>query len=114
MGLPYESYFETLERDFQDKQLSTKMSKLRVYKLRMYIERSLGISVNRLERGSVTKLISFDPTQNMDEAPTLITGVIDIPIPSAWDCEYRLKLISEPGFPCTVSGLIMGLEINGI
>lgn len=114
VGLPYDAYFETLERDFQDKQLSTKMAKLRVYKLRMYIERSLGISMNRLENGTETKLITFNPTLDMDEAPPLITGLVDIPVSSAWDCEYRLKVMSEPGFPCTVSGLIIGVEINGI
>lgn len=114
VGLPYSASFETLERDFQDKQLSTKMSKLRVYKLKMYIERSLGISVQRLERGSRTMLITFDPTQNMDAAPNLVTGIVDIPVPSNWDCDYRLQIISEPGFPCTVSGILMGVEINAI
>jgi len=112
VGLPYEAYLETLERDFQDKQLSTKMSKLRVYKLRMYIERSLGIEINRLDKGSVSKLITFDPSKNMDEAPTLLTGKVDIPVPSAWDCDYRLQLKSEPGFPCTVAGFIIGVEVN--
>ena len=112
IGLPYESYFETLERDFQDKQLSTKMSKLRVYKLRMYIERTLGIQLKRLDRGSESKLITFDPTNLMDKAPKLLTGKVDIPVGSAWDCDYRLRIESEPGFPCTVSGLIIGLEVN--
>lgn len=112
VGLPYEAYFETLERDFQDKQLSTKMSKLRVYKLRMYIERTLGIQLKRLDRGSESKLITFNPTNLMDKAPLLLTGKVDIPVGSAWDCDYRLRIESEPGFPCTVSGLIIGLEVN--
>lgn len=112
VGLPYEAYLETLERDFQDKQLSTKMSKLRVYKLRMYIERSLGIEINRLDNGSESKLITFDPTKYMDTTPTLLTGKVDIPVPSAWDCDYRLRLKSEPGFPCTVAGFIIGVEVN--
>jgi len=112
VGLPYDAYFETLERDYQDKQISTKMSKLRVYKLRMYIERTLGIQLKRLDRGSESKLITFDPTSLMDTAPALITGRVDIPVGSAWDCDYRLRIESEPGFPCTVSGLIMGIEIN--
>ena len=112
VGLPYEAYLETLERDFQDKQLSTKMSKLRIYKLRMYVERTLGIELNRLENGSITKLITFDPTKNMDEAPNLLTGKVDIPVGSAWDCDYRLRLTSEPGFPCTVAGFVIGVEVN--
>lgn len=112
IGLPYDSFFETLERDYQDKQLSTKMSKLRVYKLRMYIERTLGLQLKRLDRGSESKLITFDPTSLMDVAPKLLTGKVDVAIGSAWDCDYRLRIDSEPGFPCTVAGLIMGLEIN--
>lgn len=112
VGLPYNAYLETLERDYQDKQLSTKMSKLRVYKLRMYIERSLGIEIKRLENGSESKLITFDPSQYMDATPTLLTGKVDIPVGSAWDCDYRLRLTSEPGFPCTVAGFIIGLEVN--
>lgn len=112
VGLPYDAYFETLERDYQDKQVSTKLSKLRVYKLRMYIERSLGIKLNRLDRGSETRLITFDPSKNTDEAPALVTGKVTIDVASAWDCDYRLKVVSEPGLPCTVSGITIGLELN--
>lgn len=112
IGLPYKAYFETLERDFQDKQLSTKMSKLRVYKLRMYLDRTIGISIARLEIGSESILATFDPSKDTDEAPSLITGKVTIPVASAWDCDYRLKITSEPGLPCTVSGLIIGVELN--
>lgn len=112
IGLPYDAYFETLERDYQDKQISTKLSKLRIYKLRMYIERSLGIRLNRLDRGSETRLITFDPSKNTDEAPALVTGKVTIDVASAWDCDYRLKVVSEPGLPCTVSGITIGLELN--
>ena len=114
VGLPYPAYFETLERDFQDRQVSTKMSKLRVYKLKLYLSRTLGITMHRLENGSKTQLLTFDPSQDTDEAPRLITGKVDIEVPSAWDCEYRLRVDSEPGLPCTVSGITIGVEINAI
>ena len=112
IGLPYEAYFETLERDYQDKQISTKMSKLRIYKLRMYLHRTLGMSLYRLERGTVTRLITFDPTSNMDTTTELITGKVTIDVPSAWDCDYRLRVTSDVGMPCTVTGIIIGLELN--
>jgi hypothetical protein len=114
IGLPYDSYIETLERDFQDKQLSTKMSKLRVYKLRLYIERTLGMQVQRLDIGSTTTLITFDPSKKTDETPALLTGRFDIEVPTAWDCDYRLRITSEPGLPCILSGIIIGVEINEI
>lgn len=114
IGLPYDSYIETLERDFQDKQLSTKMSKLRVYKLRLYIERTLGMQVKRLDIGSTTTLITFDPSKKTDETPALLTGRFDIEVPTAWDCNYRLRITSEPGLPCILSGIIIGVEINEI
>ena len=112
IGLPYDAYMETLERDYQDKQISTKMSKLRVYKLKLYIERTLGMKVQRLENGTVTTLITFDPSKKTDETPALLTGKYAIEVPSAWDCDYRLKIISDPGMPCIVSGIIIGVEIN--
>jgi len=112
VGLPYDAYFETLERDYQDKQISTKMSKLRIYKLRMYLHRTLGMSLYRLERGTTTRLITFDPTSDMDTTTELITGKVTIDVPSAWDCDYRLRVTSDVGLPCTVSGIIIGLELN--
>lgn len=114
VGLPYEAYFDTLERDFQDKQLSTKMSKLRVYKLKLYLVRTLGLTVQRLETGRVTTLVTFDPSRETDIPPEPVTGKMDIEVSSAWDCDYRLRLKSEPGLPCIVSGIIIGLEINAI
>ena len=112
LGFAYPAYFETLERDFGDKQVSTKMSRLRVYALYLYMVRTLGVSLNRLQRGSEARLITFDPTKNMDTTPDLVTGRVYIDVPSAWDCEYRLKIISEPGMPCTISGILQGVEIN--
>lgn len=114
VGLPYNAYFETLERDYQDKQLSTKMSKLRVYKLRMYLDRTMGLSLYRLDRGSTTRLVTFNPSNNMDSVSELITGKVTIEVPSAWDCDYRLKVMSDVGMPCTVSGITIGLELNEI
>lgn len=114
VGLPYNAYFETLERDYQDKQISTKMSKLRVYKLRMYLDRTIGLSLYRLDRGSTTRLVTFDPSGSMDETSELITGKVTIEVPSAWDCDYRLKVMSDVGMPCTVAGITIGLELNEI
>lgn len=114
IGLPYEAYFETLERDFGDSQISTKVSKLRVYKMKMYLSRTAGITVQRLETGSVSPLISFDPNTLMSNTPELVTGKVDIAVGGAWDCEYRLRVISEPGMPCTVAGIILGVEINAV
>ena len=112
VGLPYDAYFETLERDFQDKQISTKMSKLRVYKLRIYIDRTIGLKVQRLDNGSVQTLKIFNPARQTDIPPELLTGKYDIEVSSAWDCDYRLRLTSEHGLPCTVTGIIIGVEIN--
>lgn len=114
VGLPYDAYFETLERDFQDKQLSTKMARLRVYKLRMYLDHTLGVMIKRLERGGESILKTFDPSYYMDRVPVPLTGLVDIEVPSNWECDYRLKVISDPGMPCTVSGIIMGIEVNAI
>ena len=114
VGLPYDAYFETLERDYQDKQLSTKMSKLRVYKLRMYLDRTLGLKLYRMDRGSAARLVTFSPTGNMDETSELITGKVTVDVPSAWDCDYRLRVVSDIGMPCTVSGITIGLELNEI
>jgi len=114
IGLPYPAYFETLERDLQDRQLSTKMSKLRVYKIHMYLDRTMGVSLHRIERGSETYLTTFNPTIDMDTTSELLTGKVGIDVYSSWDCDYRLKITSEEGMPCTVAGLILGAEINAI
>jgi hypothetical protein len=114
VGLPYPAYFETLERDLQDRQLSTKMSKLRVYKIHMYLDRTMGVSLHRIERGSETYLTTFNPTIDMDTTSELLTGKVGIDVYSSWDCDYRLKITSDEGMPCTVAGLILGAEINAI
>lgn len=114
VGLPYEAYFETLERDFHDRQLSTKMAKLRVYKMYLYVDRTTGLSLHRLERGSETQLITFSPDTNMDTVGELLTGKVNINVGSNWDCDFRLKVKSDPGFPCTIAGIILGVEINAI
>lgn len=114
VGLPYNAYFETLERDFQDRQLSTKMSKLRVYKIHMYVDRTMGVSLYRLAHGSETQLTTFNPTTNMDTTTELLTGKVEIDVHSNWECDYRLRITSEPGLPCTIAGLILGVEINAI
>lgn len=114
VGLPYPAYFETLERDFGDKTISTKLSKLRVYKIKLYVVRTLGLSLRRLSRGAYSDLITFDPTQPTDTPPSLLTGLLSVDVGSAWDCEYRLRIDSEPGMPCMVSGIIQGVEINAL
>lgn len=114
IGLPYEAYFETLERDFQDRQISTKISKLRVYKLKLYIDRTMGLSLYRIEHGAVTHLVTFNPAEDMDTTTELLTGKVGLDIASNWDCEFRLKLSSEPGMPSTVAGIILGVEINAL
>ena len=114
VGLPYDAYFETLERDLQDRQLSTKMSKLRIYKIHMYIDRTMGVSLYRLAHGSETFLTTFNPANNMDTTSELITGKVEIDVHSNWECDYRLRITSEPGLPCTIAGLILGVEINAI
>ena len=114
VGLPYPAYFETLERDLQDRQLSTKMSKLRVYKIHLYVDRTMGVSLYRLDHGSETHLVTFSPTNNMDTTSELLIGKVGIDVFSSWDCDYRLKITSEEGMPCTIAGIILGVEINAI
>lgn len=114
VGLPYEAYFETLERDLQDRQLSTKLSKLRVYKIHLYLDRTMGVSLYRLDRGYETHLVTFNPTNNMDTTSELLTGKVGVDVSSSWDCDYRLKIKSEEGMPCTIAGIILGVEINAI
>ena len=114
VGLPYPAYFETLERDLQDRQLSTKMSKLRVYKIHLYLDRTMGVGLYRLDHGMETHLVTFNPTKNMDVTSELLTGKVGIDVSSSWDCDYRLKITSEEGMPCTIAGIILGVEINAI
>jgi hypothetical protein len=117
IGLPFEAYFETLERDFGDKQVSTKMSKARVHRLVLYILRTLGLEVFQQTRGMYTQLITFSPKSKMDTPPEPISGEKEHDVMTAWtspDMYYSLRFISEPGLPCTVAGIYAGLEINAL
>lgn len=117
IGLPYEAYFETLERDFGDKQISVKMGRVRIHRLMLYLLRTLGLTVTQQSRGVTTELITFSPLSNMDTAPEPITGQEEHDIMTAWtnfDMSYTLKFVSEPGMPCTVGGIFTGVEINAL
>ena len=50
----------------------------------------------------------------MDTVGELLTGKVNINVGSNWDCDFRLKVKSDPGFPCTIAGVILGVEINAI
>lgn len=115
IGLPYEAYFETLERDFGDSQVSTKMARVRIHRLVLYLLRTLGLTVQQQTRGLVTQLITFTPKSNMDTPPVPISGQKEHDIMTAWtssDMSYTLLFTSEPGLPCTVGGIYAGIEVN--
>lgn len=115
IGLPYDAYFETLERDFGDKQVSTKMAKVRIHRLVLYILRTLGLTVQQQSRGLITQLITFSPKSKMDTPPEPLSGQQEQDIMTAWtssDMKYTLIFRSEPGLPCTIGGIYAGLEIN--
>lgn len=117
IGLPYDAYFETLERDFGDKQISTKMSRARVHRLVLYILRTLGLEVFQQTRGLTTQLITFTPKSNMDTPPEPFSGEKEHDIMTAWtspDMYYTLRFISEPGLPCTIAGIYAGVELNAL
>lgn len=117
IGLPYEAYFETLERDFGDKQISIKMSRARVHRLVLYILRTLGLEVYQQTRGIYTQLITFSPKSNMDTPPEPVSGEKEHDVMTAWtspDMYYSLRFISEPGLPCTIAGIYAGVEINAL
>lgn len=117
IGLPYESNFETLERDFGDKQISIKMSRARIHRLVLYLLRTLGLSLYQQQRGITTELITFSPKSNTDTPPEPISGQEEHEVMTAWtnfDLNYTLKFISEPGLPCTVAGIYAGVEINAL
>lgn len=117
IGLPYESNFETLERDFGDRQVSIKMSKARIHRLVLYMLRTLGLQLYQQQRGMYTQLITFDPKCNMDTPPEPISGQKEHDVMTAWtsfDMSYTLKFISEPGLPCTIAGVFAGVEINAL
>lgn len=117
IGLPYESYFETLERDFSDKQISTKMARVRIHRLVLYLLRTLGLKVTQLTRGMQTQLITFDPHCHMDTPPEPVSGEFEHDVMTAWtnvDMSYSLHFYSEPGLPCTVAGIYTGVEVNAL
>ena len=117
IGLPYESNFETLERDFGDRQVSIKMSKARIHRLVLYMLRTLGLQLYQQQRGIYTQLITFDPKCNMDTPPEPISGQKEHDVMTAWtsfDMSYTLKFISEPGLPCTIAGVFAGVEVNAL
>ena len=117
IGLPYPAYFETLERDFADKQISTKMARVRIHRLVLYILRTLGLQVSQITRGISTHLITFDPHCNMDTPPEPLSGEFEHDVMTSWtspDMSYSLRFTSEPGLPCTIAGIYAGIEVNAL
>lgn len=117
IGLPYKAYFETLERDFGDRQISVKMGRVRIHRLMLYLLRTLGLTVKQQSRGLTTQLLTFSPISNMDKAPEPVSGQEEHDIMTAWtnfDMSYTLIFESEPGLPCTVGGIFTGVEINAL
>ena len=117
VGLPYDAYFTTLERDFQDRQLSSKNAKLRIYRLVLYIIRTLGMTVKQVIGGIETELITFSPQSTMDTPPEAITSQEEIDLMTNWTdrvMKYKLKFESHKAMPCTVAGITAGLELNAL
>lgn len=117
VGLPYKAYFETLERDFGDKQVSTKMARVRIHRLVLYLIRTIGMKVFQKDRGMITELISFNPLNNTDTPPEPLTGQFEHDIMTAWtniDMSYSLLFESKEGLPCTVGAIYSGIEINAL
>lgn len=117
IGLPYDAYFETLERDIQEKQLSVKVAKVRIHKMVLYILKTLGLTVTQQSRGVTTQLITFTPKSYMDTPPVPYSGQKEHDVMTAWtgsDMTYTLLFESEPGLPCTVGGIYTGIEINAL
>lgn len=118
VGLPYRAFFDTLEREVYDGQrMSTKMSKVRIHRLTLYLIRTLGLTVKQLDRGIETELITFSPQSNMDTPPEPVTGQVEHDIMTAWtssDLTYTLRFESEPGLPCTIGGIFAGVEVNAL
>lgn len=117
VGLPYNAYFETLERDFGDRQISVKASKLRIHRLVIYMLRTLGLTVKQIARGMETELITFTPVSTMDVPPEPVSGQREVDIMTSWtssDLSYILRVDSEPGLPCTIAGIFTGIELNAL
>lgn len=117
IGLPYKANFETLERDFGDKQISVKMGKVRIHRMVLYLLKTLGLTVTQQLRGLTTQLITFNPVSKMDTPPEPVSGEKEHDIMTAWtafDMRYTLLFESEPALPCTVAGIYTGVEINAL
>lgn len=117
IGLPYDAYFRTLERDFNDKQLSTHNSKIRIYKLYLTLIRTLGLTVQQLDDGEEFNLITFDPHLDLDKSPEPVSGREELDTLSTWTNDimhYSMQINSVKGLPCTVAGITTGIEINAL
>lgn len=117
VGLPYDAHFTTLERDFQDRQLSSKNAKLRIYRLVLYMIRTLGLTVKQVIGGIETELVTFSPQSNTDTPPEAVTAQEEIDLMTNWtdrDMKYKLKFESHKGMPCTIAGITAGLELNAL
>jgi hypothetical protein len=117
IGLPYDAYFKTLERDFGDKQLSTHNSKIRIYKLYFTLLNTLGMTVQQLNDGEEFNLIVFDPHEDISTQPEPISGREELDVMSTWTNDimhYSMKVNAIPCLPCTVAGITTGIEINAL
>ena len=117
IGLPYDAYFKTLERDFGDKQLSTHNSKIRIYKLYFTLLNTLGLTVQQLNDGEEFNLIVFDPHKDISTQPEPISGREELDVMSTWTNDimhYSMKVNAIPCLPCTVAGITTGIEINAL
>lgn len=117
IGLTYPAYFETLERDFQDKQISSKMGKVRIHRLVLYMLRTLGLEVHQNIKGIKTQLVTFSPKSAMDTPPEPVSGEKEVDIMTNWtaaDLSYTIQFDSEPAMPCTIAGIYSGVEVNAL
>ena len=115
VGLPYDAYVDTLERDIQGtNQFSIYIGKTRIYKLFMHLYRTLGVSYCYVDDTSaVSEVPVLDFSQNMDTVPALLSGRVETDLPSSWEMGNSIRIQSQAGFPFTLLGLITGVEING-
>lgn len=115
IGLPYEAYVDTLERDIQGtQQVSIYVGKTRLYKLLLYLYRTLGVTYAHLsDVAGLYEVPVLDFGQNMDTVPALVTGRIPADLPSSFEMGNAVRVKSKAGFPFTLLGIITGVEING-
>lgn len=78
----------------------------------VHVIRTLGLEISQLVRGFPTVLRTFDPTSRVDTVPVAVTGAVNVDMMPTWSQEYRLRFTSKEAMPCTISGIINGLEIN--